>query len=63
MNGHVFECYDEQSDRRQYAKTVEALGSHAKKTLKYAEDLAPLFAENMTAPTIDMPEDPGADQD
>ena len=63
MNGHVFECYDKQSDRREYAKTVEALGSYAKKTLKYAEDLAPLFADDMATPTIDMPEDPGADQD
>ena len=50
------------SDRRQYAKTVEALSNHAKKTLKYAEDLAPLFAEDISAPTIAMPEDPGEDQ-
>ena len=62
MNGHVFQCYEEQGDRRQYAKTVEALGNHAKKTLKYAEDLAPLFAEEMTAPTIAVPEDPGEGQ-
>ena len=25
MNGHVFECYEEQSDRRQYAKMLEVL--------------------------------------
>jgi hypothetical protein len=63
MNGHMFQCYEEQEgDRRQYAKTVEALGNHAKKTLKYAEDLAPLFAEDIPAPTIAMPEDPGEDQ-
>ena len=40
MNGHVFECYDEQSDRRQFVKTVEALESHVKKTIKNPEDLA-----------------------
>jgi hypothetical protein len=62
MNGHVFQCYEEQGDRRQYTKTVEALGNHAKKTLNYAEDLAPLFAEEMTAPTIAVPEDPGEGQ-
>jgi hypothetical protein len=39
MNGNVFECYDEQSDRRQYAKTVEALMGYVKKNLKCAEDL------------------------
>jgi hypothetical protein len=57
MNGNVFECYEEQDDRRQYAKTVEALGSHARKTMKYSEDLAPLFAEVMVAPTVDEPDD------
>jgi hypothetical protein len=59
MNGNVFECYEEQSDRRQYAKTVEALEGYVKKTLKYSEDLAPLFAESMAVPTLDMPDDPG----
>jgi hypothetical protein len=34
MNGCVFECYDEQSDRRQYAKKLEALEVHVKKVLK-----------------------------
>jgi hypothetical protein len=60
MNGNVFECYEEQTDRRQYAKTLEALESHAKKTLKFAKDLAPLFAETMTEPTLTLPDDPGA---
>jgi hypothetical protein len=59
MNGNVFECYEEQTDRRQYAKTLEALEAHAKKSLKFAEDLAPLFAETMTEPAIAMPDDPG----
>lgn len=59
MNGHVFECYEEQSDRRQYAKTIEALEGYVKITLRFSEDLAPLFADNMEVPMVAMPEDPG----
>jgi hypothetical protein len=40
MNENVFECYDEQTDRRQYAKTLEALDGYVKKGMKYSEDLA-----------------------
>ena len=29
MNGNVFECYNEQTVRRQYAKAVEALKEYA----------------------------------
>ena len=31
MNGSVFECQDEQSDRRQYAKTLKELQGYVKK--------------------------------
>jgi hypothetical protein len=55
MGGNVFECYEEQDDRRQYTKTVEVLDAYAKKTLSYAADLAPLFSAKMTAPSIDRP--------
>ena len=44
MGGNVFECYEEQTDRRKYTKTVEALQSHVKKTMKHPEDLVSLFA-------------------
>jgi hypothetical protein len=62
MNGNVFQCYEEQVDRRQYAKTVEALDAYVKKKLTYSADLAPLFATTMRTPTIDLPGDlaPGA---
>jgi hypothetical protein len=63
MNGNVFECYDEQTDRRQYAKTVEALEGHVKKNLKYAEDLSTLFAINPKLPTLKKPAPPGKDAD
>jgi hypothetical protein len=35
MNATVFHCYEEQSDRRQFTKTKEALDAYCmKKTLK-----------------------------
>jgi hypothetical protein len=57
MNGNVFECFDEQKDRKQFNKTREALGEYAKKHLKFAEDLAPLFAETIAAPTAMEPQE------
>jgi hypothetical protein len=54
----VFECYKEQTDRRQYGKTLEALNSYSKKHLKYSADLAALFGETMSEPIINMPEEP-----
>ena len=59
MNGHVFQCSEEQTDRLQYKTTLEALQSHVKKSLKYPEDLAPLFALTMAEPVIAMPQEPG----
>jgi hypothetical protein len=63
MNGNVFECYDEQTDRRQFSKTVEALEGYVKKSLKYAEDLAPLFAIEPKLPILDKPMKPGENAD
>jgi hypothetical protein len=63
MNGNVFECYDEQTDRRQFAKTVEALEGYVKKNLKYAEDLVSLFATNSKLPELEKPPKPGAEAD
>ena len=60
MNGHVFQCSEEQTDRLQYKTTLEALQSYVKKSLKYPEDLASLFALTMAEPEIDMPREPGA---
>lgn len=57
MNGHVFECAFEQGDRRQYAKTIEALEGYAKKNLKFSEDFASLFASEASEPTIEKPAD------
>ena len=57
MNGSVFQCYEEQDDCRQYAKTLDVLKSHLKKSMKYAEDLAPLFADPMAQPKISLPKE------
>jgi len=57
MNGHVFECFDEQRDRRQYSKTLDALQEYAKKHTKFSEDLSPLFATDMRNPVIEPPAD------
>jgi hypothetical protein len=60
MNGNVLECYDEQTDRRQYTKTVEVLGNYVKETLKFvSEDLAPLFATESRLPEVEKPPRPG----
>ena len=63
MCGHVFECYEEQDDRRQYTKTIEALDAYARKTLTYTADLAPLFATTMATPEVDRPENIADDAD
>jgi 5'-deoxynucleotidase YfbR-like HD superfamily hydrolase len=58
MNANVFQCYEEQSDTRQFIKTKEALDAYVKKNLKYNnEDLASLFADEMTLPELDMPDE------
>ena len=60
MNANVFECFEEQGFRCQYTKTLEALEGCMKKTMKYSEDLAPLFAPDMTLPKIAYLTDPGS---
>jgi hypothetical protein len=55
MNGNVFECYNEQSDRRQYAKAIEALEGYIKKNLVFSEDLASLFAPTPALPVLARP--------
>jgi hypothetical protein len=59
MNGHVFQCSEEQSDRLQFKNTKEDLQAYVKTNLKYAEDLAPLFALTVLEPELTMPQEPG----
>ena len=58
MQGHVFECYEEQNDRRQFAKTVEMLEIYAKKKFQFFQDVKPLFAVTMAPPQEPRPADP-----
>jgi hypothetical protein len=43
MNGHVFQCHGETTDKQQYTKTVEALGEYISKELKHAKDVSSLY--------------------
>ena len=58
MNGHIFGCFDEHSDKRAYTKTIEALDQHATKTYKFPEDFASLFTVEPSAPEIVKPRTP-----
>jgi len=42
MNGHVFQCFNKCEDKKQFSKTVEALGEYIVKILKYPGDMASL---------------------
>ena len=53
-------CYEEQTDRRKYTKTVEALQGHVKKTMKHPEDLASLFVTECRMPVLVRPPKPVA---
>jgi hypothetical protein len=59
MNGHVFQTSEEQPNRVQFKRTMEALEAYAKTKLTFADDLAPLFAFTMGEPEVAMPADIG----
>jgi hypothetical protein len=56
LNGNVFECYEEQNDRRQYAKSLQALEAYSRKSMDGAADLSSLFEDTPTKPTLVEPE-------
>ena len=58
MNGHTFGCFDEQGDKRQYVRTVEALEQYARKTYQFSKDFAPLFSNEPSAPRLEKPKPP-----
>jgi len=55
MNGHVFQCFNERDDKKQFAKTVEILGEYMAKNLKFPGDLAPL-TRDLTLSFIPRPQ-------
>jgi fructose-bisphosphate aldolase class 1 len=50
INGHVFQCHIEASDKQQFSKTVEALAEYIAKNIKYAKDVASLCKTGKLAP-------------
>jgi hypothetical protein len=60
MNGHVFGCYDEQTNKRQYLLTMSALKQFTMKTYKFAHDLESLFRPTPSNPVIPRPAKPVA---
>ena len=61
MNGHVFQVFAECDDKRQFAKTIEALGAYIAKELKYPDDLVTL-TRDLENPTIEEPTEPPEDE-
>ena len=57
MKGHVFECFEEQYDRRQFAKTKDALQSYVTKISSYPEDFSALFDDEITEPSMVLPDE------
>jgi len=39
MKGHVFQCFNECDDKKQFSKKVEAVGEYITKKLKYLGDM------------------------
>jgi len=54
MNGHVFQCFNKCKDKKQFSKTVEALGEYIAKKLKYPGDMASL-TKDFVRPEITKP--------
>jgi Reverse transcriptase (RNA-dependent DNA polymerase)/Zinc knuckle len=54
MHGHVFQVFSESNSEKQYAKTIEVLSQYVAKTMKHANDLAPLL-KKLDVPTISTP--------
>ncbi|KAL7563157.1 hypothetical protein ACA910_014436 [Epithemia clementina (nom. ined.)] len=54
MKGHVFQCFNESADKKQFTKTVEALGKYIAKTMKYHGNMAPLM-KDLKLPVLKMP--------
>jgi len=56
MNGHVFQCYNETTNRRQFSRTLQELGRYASVKLKYSQDMRVLL-KSMSEVIFDLPAD------
>ncbi len=55
MSGNIFQCSEELTDRRQLARTQEALEAYTSKNLKCGKYLSLLFDKEMTKPKLEKP--------
>jgi len=56
MNGHVFQCYNKKTNRRQFSRTLQELGQYASVKLKYLQDMRMLL-KTMMEVIFDLPVD------
>ena len=56
MNGHVFQCYGETSNKNQFNQTVEELDGYIRINLKHSEDVKKMV-KKMKDTVIAMPVD------
>ena len=56
MNGHVFQCFNECNNKKQFSKTVAAVGEYIAKKIKYPGDMDSL-TKDLVLPTIPEPEE------
>ena len=54
MAGHVFQAFGEMNDKRQFNKTVEALGRYINKKMDFSEDMKSLYV-NLKNPILTEP--------
>jgi len=54
VNGHVFQCFNKCEDKKQFSKTVEALGEYIAKKLKYPGDMA-FLTKDFVRPEVPKP--------
>jgi hypothetical protein len=50
MNGHVFQCNNETTDKQQFSLTIEALAEYIAKFIRYAKDVASLCRTGKLVP-------------
>lgn len=56
MNGNVFQCHGENTDKQQFLKTVGVLGEHIDKTFTYPQDVASV-CKSFKVTKLEMPKD------
>ena len=51
MAGHVFTCFNEAADPKQFDKTLAALERYSAKSLKHPGDMSPIFEDQIEVHT------------